>query len=68
MALRAAPSRIVARMRSVGLERVGAPMVTHIEGKPWEMRPSAGNHAGRAIFVAISGNFRSFTPQNPIAT
>ena len=38
--LRAALTRIIERINSVGLERMGDPHVRHIEGKLWEMRPS----------------------------
>ena len=70
--LRAALSRIVERIRGVGLERVGVPMVKHIEGKLWEMRPSARNEEGRALYVAVSGKrvvivlaFRKKTRKTP---
>ena len=70
--LQAALSRIVGRIRAAGLERVGAPMVKHIEGKLWEMRPSAKKEEGRALYVAVSGRrivivlaFRKKTQKTP---
>ena len=53
--IRAALARIVDRVESVGLSRVGEPMVKHLEGKLWEMRPSGRNVTGRALYVAASG-------------
>jgi hypothetical protein len=53
--LRAALTRIVERINSVGLERMGDPHVRHIEGKLWEMRPSGRRLEGRALYVAATG-------------
>ena|SRR5258708_2622688 len=53
--LRAALTRIVERITSVGLERMGEPHVRHIEGKLWEMRPSGKRVEGRALYVAATG-------------
>src|SRR5580692_10803150 len=53
--LRAALTRIVDRIVSVGLERMGEPHVRHIEGKLWEMRPSGNRVEGRALYVAVTG-------------
>jgi phage-related protein len=53
--LRAALTRIVDRITSVGLERMGEPHVRHIEGKLWEMRPSGNRVEGRALYVAATG-------------
>jgi phage-related protein len=53
--LRASLTRIVERIEAVGLERVGEPLVSHIEGKLWEMRPSGRRVEGRALYVAASG-------------
>ena len=53
--LRAALTRIIARITSLGLERIGEPHVRHIEGKLWEMRPSGKRVEGRALYVAASG-------------
>ena len=53
--LRAALKRIVERIECVGLQNVGEPFVKHIEGKIWEMRASARQNQGRALYVAMSG-------------
>jgi phage-related protein len=53
--LRAALTRIIERITSLGLERIGEPHVRHIEGKLWEMRPSGKQGEGRALYVAASG-------------
>ena len=53
--LRAALTRIIDRIASLGLERVGEPHVRHIEGKLWEMRPSGNRLEGRALYVAAAG-------------
>jgi phage-related protein len=53
--LRAALTRIIERINSVGLERMGDPHVRHIEGKLWEMRPSGRRLEGRALYVAATG-------------
>ena len=45
----------VVRIRKFGLERVGAPTVKHLEGKLWEMRPSAKREEGRALYLAVTG-------------
>ena len=47
--LRAALTRIIDRIESLGLDRVGEPHVRHIEGKLWEMRPSGKHTEGRAV-------------------
>jgi phage-related protein len=53
--LRAALTRIIDRIRRVGLDRVGEPQVRHIEGKLWEMRPSGKRMEGRALYVTAAG-------------
>jgi phage-related protein len=53
--LRASLTRIIERITSLGLERIGEPHVRHIEGKLWEMRASGGRLEGRALYVAASG-------------
>jgi phage-related protein len=53
--LRAALTKIIERVASVGLERMGEPHVRHIEGKLWEMRPSGNRVEGRALYVAATG-------------
>ena len=52
--LRAALTRIIERITSLGLERIGEPHVRHIEGKLWEMRSSGKRIEGRALYVAAS--------------
>jgi phage-related protein len=53
--LRAALTRIIDRIASGGLDRVGEPHVRHIEGKLWEMRPSGKRTEGRALYVTATG-------------
>lgn len=53
--LRASLTRIVERIEKVGLQRLGAPFVKHLEGKLWEMRPSAKGMEGRALYVTVTG-------------
>ena len=53
--LRASLTRIVERIEAIGLERLGEPLVRHIEGKLWEMRASGRRVEGRALYVAATG-------------
>ena len=53
--LRASLTRIIERITTLGLERIGEPHVRHLEGKLWEMRPSGRGIEGRALHVAASG-------------
>lgn len=53
--LKAALARILDRIEQVGLERMGPPMVSHLEGKLWEMRPSGKRLEGRALYVTAKG-------------
>ena len=53
--LRAALTRIIERITSLGLERVGEPHLRHIEGKLWEMRASGSRLEGRALYIAATG-------------
>jgi phage-related protein len=53
--LKAALARIIERITSLGLERIGEPHVRHLKGKVWEMRPSGKRVEGRALYVAASG-------------
>jgi phage-related protein len=55
ISLRASLARIVERIELVGLERLGEPFVKHLEGKIWEMRPSAKGLEGRALYVTVTG-------------
>lgn len=53
--VRAALTKIVERIQQVGLTNVHEPHVKQIEGKLWEMRPSASGQEGRALYVTASG-------------
>jgi phage-related protein len=53
--LQAALTRIIDRIESQGLDRIGEPHVRHIEGKLWEMRPSGKRTEGRALYVTATG-------------
>ena len=55
MELRAALTRIIDRVESLGLERIGEPHVRHIDGKLWEMRPSGKHTEGRTLYVTATG-------------
>lgn len=53
--LRAALTRIVDRIEKLGLEKIREPMVKHIEGKLWEMRPSGKDIEGGTLYVTVKG-------------
>ncbi len=53
--LRAALTRIIDRITSLGLDRIGEPHVRHIGGKLWEMRPSGKRTEGRGLYVTATG-------------
>lgn len=53
--VRAALVKIVDRIQVLGLDRVHEPHVKHLEGKIWEMRPSAAGNEGRGLYVAVTG-------------
>ena len=53
--LRAALTRIVDRTEKLGLEKIREPMVKHIEGKLWEMRPSGKDIEGGTLYVTVKG-------------
>ena len=53
--VRAALDKIVERIETLGLDRLHEPHVKHLQGKIWEMRPSAVGDEGRALYVAVSG-------------
>jgi phage-related protein len=53
--LRASLLKIIERIEAVGLERMHEPHVKHMRSKIWEMRPSAGGNAGRALYVTAAG-------------
>ena len=54
--VRAALVKIVERIEAVGLQNVREPHVKHLQGKLWEMRPSAGGKDGRAVYVTAKGS------------
>src|SRR5690242_17559755 len=54
--LRSRLLHIVNRIETHGLDRVGMPLVKHLRGKLWEMRPSGNRVEGRAVYVAASGS------------
>ncbi len=39
----------------MGLERVGAPHVKHLEGRLWEMRLTGKSGISRALYVVATG-------------
>jgi phage-related protein len=43
----------VERIEALGLPRVGAPLVQHVDGDLWEMRPSGNKVEGRALYVTV---------------
>ena len=53
--VRAALTKIVERIEAVGLTGIHEPHVKHLQGKLWEMRPSAGGNDGRALYVTAAG-------------
>ncbi|WP_406854123.1 type II toxin-antitoxin system RelE/ParE family toxin [Alsobacter sp. KACC 23698] len=53
--LRSRLLHIVDRIEAHGLDRVGMPLVRHLRGKLWEMRPSGKRLEGRALYVAVEG-------------
>ena len=53
--MRARLARIVDRIESLGLPAVGPPLLEHLEGDIWEMRPSGDRMEGRALYAAVRG-------------
>ncbi|MET7242628.1 type II toxin-antitoxin system RelE/ParE family toxin [Methylobacterium sp. EM32] len=53
--VRAALDKIVSRIEVLGLDNLREPHVKHLEGKLWEMRPSAAGDDGRALYVTVVG-------------
>ncbi len=53
--MQAAFLRLAERIEAVGLERIGAPHVKHLQGKLWEMRLSGRDGIARAIYVTATG-------------
>jgi phage-related protein len=54
--VRAALLKIVERIEAVGLTKLREPHVKHIQGKLWEMRPSAAGNDGRALYLTAKGS------------
>ena len=53
--MQAAFLRLAERVEAVGLERIGAPHVKHLQGKLWEMRLTGRDGIARAIYVTAAG-------------
>ena len=53
--VRASLEKIVERIETLGLDRLHEPHVKHLQGKLWEMRPSAAGDDGRALYVTVTG-------------
>ncbi len=53
--MQAAFLRPAERVEAVGLERIGAPHVKHLQGKLWEMRLTGRDGIARAIYVTATG-------------
>ncbi len=53
--MQAAFLRLAERVEAVGLERIGAPHVKHLQGKLWEMRLTGRDGIARAIYVTATG-------------
>ena len=53
--VRAALDKIVDRIESFGLEALHPPLVKHLQGKLWEMRPGAAGNEGRALYITVTG-------------
>ena len=53
--LRASFERIIAMIRSHGLERMREPYVTHLGGKLWEMRLKGKDGIARSLYVTAAG-------------
>lgn len=47
--------RIADLITQIGLEKLGAPHVKHLEGKLWEMRLSGRDGIARALYVTAIG-------------
>ena len=52
--MRARFARICELIAAVGLERMGAPHVKHLNGPLWEMRMSGRDGTSRALYVTAS--------------
>ena len=47
--------RLAERIEAVGLERIGAPHVKHLQDKLWEMRFGGRDGIARAIYITAVG-------------
>lgn len=47
--------RLMETVKNVGLSRLTAPHVRHLEGKLWELRVKAAEGIARGIYVTVSG-------------
>lgn len=52
--MRARLARIANIIEELGLERVGAPHVKHLEGRLWEIRLQGRSGISRALYVAAT--------------
>lgn len=53
--MQAAFLRVAERIEAVGLERVGAPHIKHLQDKLWEMRFNGRDGIARALYVTAIG-------------
>lgn len=53
--LRARLILLLEMVETVGLERMHAPHVKHLDGKLWELRAKAGEGIARGIYVTVTG-------------
>lgn len=53
--MRARLARIANIIEELGLERMGAPHVKHLEGRLWEIRLQGRSGISRALYVAATG-------------
>ncbi|WP_245944837.1 type II toxin-antitoxin system RelE/ParE family toxin [Pelagibacterium lacus] len=47
--------RLLEAVESIGLDKLGAPHVKHIDGKLWELRAKAAEGIARGLYVTMSG-------------
>lgn len=53
--MRARLAHIAHLIEDLGLERVGAPHLKHLEGPLWEMRLTGRSGISRALYVVVTG-------------
>ncbi len=53
--LRARLVRLLEMVETVGLDRLRAPHVRHLQGKLWELRAKGGEGIARGIYVTVTG-------------